>query len=221
MRKFRKRTLWIAVAIEFVLAIALILICTQVKDPWTKVIIVLLAIDFILLTITVQMASYQTFRYKPKPANYPKKSYKGDAFDSLKPKLKKLGYQERKTPYGSSFLKVSGEVAYKCVIVDDPLKYFNHEPEQESSKPNKALEACTRFVGVEVFHHIDEENVIKLPDFSLQGKNIYYTALLYQEDNLFICLNYIDPEEPFKEAFHHLLDQLEFVEIEETNQENK
>lgn len=218
MKKLKKRTLWIATAVEFVLAIALIFVCTVVKDPWTKVIIVLIAVVFIALTITVQMASYQTFRYKPKPVNYPRKSYTGD-FASLKPKLKKLGYQERKTPYGSSFLKVFGNVAYKCVLVEDSLKYFTQEPQEDTGKPNKELESCTHFVGVEIFHHIEEENVAKLPDFTLQGKNIYYTALLYQENQLFLCLNYMEPQEPFKEAFERLLSQLELTEYKEQDKE--
>lgn len=223
MKKIKTRTLWISIAIAFILAIGLIVACTQVKGNWTKVIIVLLAVDFIYLTLAVQMASYKTFRYKAKPVKYPTKDFEGD-FDLLRTNLLKKNYKERKTPYGSSFLKVIGDTAYKCVLVEHTDKYFNQEPEEQVSSTNRDLEKCTKFIGMEIFYNIDEANLIKLPDFSLCGKNIYYTALLYQENRLFKCLNYIEPKDGFKEGFDTLLQHIGLTEkdidsiVEETKE---
>lgn len=211
MRKIKTRTLWITIAVAFLLAIGLIIACTQVTGNWTKVIIVLLAVDFIYLTIAVQMASYKTFRYKAKPIKYPTKDFEGD-FDRLRTNLLKNGYKERKTPYGGSFLRVIGDTAYKCVLVEHTDKYFNQEPEDQVSPANKDLERCKKFIGLEIFYNIDEINLRKLPDFSLCGKNIYYTALLYQENRLFKCLNYIEPEDGFKDGFDALLQHIEITE---------
>lgn len=212
MRRIKTRTLWITIAVAFLLAIGLIVACTQAKGNWTKVIIVLLAVDFIYLTVAVQMASYKTFRYRAKPVKYPTKDFEGD-FDRIRGNLQKKGYKERKTPYGGSFLKVIGDTAYKCVLVEHTDKYFNQEQEEQTSPVNRDLEKCTRFIGLEIFYNIDEANLVKLPDFSLSGKNIYYTALLYQENRLFKCLNYVEPQDGFKEGFDTLLQHIEIKEI--------
>ena len=187
MRKLSKKTNWILVGVLFLFAMLLIALCTFAEGNWPKVLMVFLAIDFIVLTILVQWASFQTFRFKAKPINYPTKDFAG-SFEELENNLKKVGFEQRKEAYGKSFLKIDGTNAYKCSIVVDVEKYFNPSEEKEQSKPNKALEKCTKFIGFDIFHHIDENNLVKLPDFSLQGNNIFYTALLYQEENLFKCL---------------------------------
>ncbi len=212
MRRLNKKVLWITVAIAFIIAIGLICICPFTKDGWTKIVIVLLAIDFIFLTIAVQAASFQTFRYKEKKENYPTKEYRGN-FNIFYQTLKDLNYKERKTNYGSSFLKIKKDIAYKCVLVEDYAAYFEPQEEQKSES-NSKLEQCKIFVGLEIFKSIDEKNVMKLPDFTLKGKNIYYTALLKQEDKL-ICLNYSEPEDRFKEAFYEMLSELKIEEIKE------
>jgi len=219
MKKLSKKTTWILVGVLFLLAILLIILCTYAEGNWPKVLMVLLAIDFIVLTILVQWASFQTFRYKAKPNNYPVKDYIG-SFDSLEGNLKNKGFKERKEAYGKSYLKIEGAVAYKCALVLDVDKYFNPEEVKEEANPNKELEKCSKFIGLEIFHHIDEVNLPKLPDFSLQGNNIFYTALLYQENDLFKCLNYIEPNEGFKEYYDKLIDGLDLKELNEIKDEN-
>lgn len=214
MRKINTKVLWISIAIAFVIAIGLILLCSQVDGKWTKVIIVFLAIDFIYLTIAIQAASFKTFSYKAKKEVYPTKDYNG-SYDGIYNTLKSLGFKERKTPYGFSFLKIDGTTAYKCVLVDDYDIYFNPKEVDETNKPNKDLEKCKVFVGVELFKEINEENLPKLQDFSFQGNNIYYTCLLYQENDLFKCLNYVEPNKEFKEAFDKLLADINIFEIAE------
>lgn len=219
MKKINTKFLWISVAIAFVIAIILILLCSQVDGKWTKVVIVFLAIDFIYLTIAIQAASFKTFSYKAKKEIFVTKDYNGN-YNDIYSTLKKLGFKERKTSYGSSFLKIDGLTAYKCVLVDDYEIYFNPDKVDETNKPNKDLEKCKVFVGVEVFKEINEENLPKLEDFSFQGNNIYYTCLLYQDNNLFKCLNYIEPNLEFKQAFEKLLADINIFEAvnEEINE---
>lgn len=218
MRKINTKVLWISVAVAFVLAIGLILLCSQVDEKWNKLVIVLLAIDFIYLTIAIQVASFKTFSYKAKKEIYPTKDYNG-SYDDIYNKLKDLGYKERKTHYGYSFLKIDGTNAYKCVLVNDYDKYFNENKSDESNKPNKDLEKCKVFVGLELFKSIDEANLAKLQDFSFQGNNIYYTCLLFQDKNLFKCLNYVEPNIAFKEAFNKLLSDINITELIEDDNE--
>lgn len=215
MRKLSKKALWIILAIAFVLAIFLVFLCTIAEGAWLYVILVFLAIDFIFLTIGVQAASFQTFKYNPKKRKFNTIDYNGDYYN-LRALLKKNSYKERKTDYGFSFIKVYNEFALKCVLVDDYDNYFNQASNQEeSSSGNSELDKCSKFVGIEIFKEIDEANIDKLPDFSLQGKNIYYTALLNQEDNLLKCLNYVEPNEEFKEGYNKI-----FIDLEITKKEN-
>lgn len=218
MRKLSKKTIWILVGVLFLLAILLIILCTFAEGNWPKVLMVLLAIDFIALTILVQWASFQTFRFKAKPINYPTKDYIG-SFEALEGNLKNTGFKERKEAYGKSYLKIEGAIAYKCSLILDVEKYFNPE-EQPASQPNKDLEKCSKFIGLEIFHHIDEANLAKLPDFSIQGNNLFYTALLYQENDLFKCLNYVEPNGGFKEGFNKLIEGLALKEYIEEKEEN-
>lgn len=216
MKKLSKKTLWIIVTVLFLLAILLIVLCSIASGIWPKVLMVLLGIDFILLTILIQRAAFISFRYKPK-YNYVTKDYKGD-FSLLETNLKNNKFKPRNEVYGKSFLLVLGTVAYKCNIVLNYEKYFNQPINDESnSTPNKDLEKCDRFIGIEIFKEIDEANLAKLPDFSLQGKNIYYTALLYQDNDLFKCLNYVEPNEDFNDAFNNLF---EFLGLTEYNNED-
>lgn len=212
MKKISTKALWISVAIAFVLAIVLIVLCSYANDKWNKVIIVLLAIDFIYLTLAIQAASFKTFKYKAKKIVYDQKDYTGK-YDNIYNLLKSKGYKQRKANYGYSFLKIEGATAYKCVLVDDYNAYFNQPESGEYNKPNKDLEKCKVFVGVELFKEIDETNLEKLTDFSFQGNRIYYTCLLYQENDSFKCLNYVEATSEFKQAFDQLLDDIDIKEV--------
>lgn len=212
-RKLSKKSLWIILAVAFVLAILLVYLCTLANGAWLYVILVLLAIDFIFLTIGVQAASFQTFKYNPKKRKFNTRDYNGDYY-KLRTLLKNNKYKERKTPYGYSYIKVNGEFALKCVLVDDFDKYFNQSSNlEEESNTNNELDKCSKFIGLEIFKEIDEINIDKLPDFSLQGKNIYYTALLNQENNLLKCLNFVEPNDEFKEGYDKLFLDLEITII--------
>ncbi|MDE6047078.1 MAG: hypothetical protein K2F56_00460 [Anaeroplasmataceae bacterium] len=200
MRNIKARYIWISVAVSFLIAVGLIIGVTQTKGAWTQVFIVLIAIVFIYMTIAIQMASAKSFRYKPKPKNYPTKTYLYPTED-MDENLKKKGYKPRVTPYGISYLKVSDTNAFKIVLVRNCEKYFNQEEEQNNtSSPNKSLEKCKKFIGFEIFYDYDEDTLRKLPDFNLQGNNVYYSGL-YIEDNKIICPNYIEPTEDFSELY--------------------
>nr|MDE6660930.1 hypothetical protein [Anaeroplasmataceae bacterium] len=181
MRNIKARYLWISVGVSFLMAVGLILGVTQTTGVWTKVFIVLIAIVFIYMTIAIQIASVKSFRYKPKPKNYPTISYEYPTLD-MDENLKKKGYKPRVTPYGISYLKVEGTNAYKIVLVRNCEKYFNQEDNQENTaSPNKSLEKCKKFIGFEIFYDYDEDTLRKLPDFNLQGNNVYYSGLYIQD----------------------------------------
>jgi len=171
---------------------------------------VLIVISFVILTFSIQAASFKMFS-KPKKMNYVTKDFKGD-YEALPLLLKKANFKERKTEYGPSYLKVSGTTAYKCVIVKDVEAYFNPKEEDPNYQGNKDLDKCDKFIGVEIFSMISESDLPKLADFSMMGNRVYYTALLYQGDGLFKCLNYKEPTEAFSEGLKSILNDLQIEE---------
>lgn len=215
MKRLSKKTLWIIALILFIIAVGLIFLCTIVKDPWNKIIIILMTVDFILMTFVVQYASFQSFKAKSKKINYPRKEFSSN-YTIMHDSLSKLGAKRRKTSFGESFLLIKDKTAYKISFVDDYIAYFDttEEENESNSKPNKELDSCNKFIGLEIFRDIDEKNLVKLPDFSLQGEKIYYTALLYQYDDVFVCLNYLEPNEGFKDLISYLFELLKLEEIE-------
>ncbi|MDE5714952.1 MAG: hypothetical protein K2I42_02360 [Anaeroplasmataceae bacterium] len=215
MRNIKARYIWISVAVAFLAAIGLIIGVTYTKGNMTTFVIVLIAIVFIYMTIAIQIASAKTFRYKAKKIVYPKRNYSFSVedFDSL---LKQKGYKPRTTPYGMSYLRVDALNAYKVVLIKNAQKYFNPEENEQASSPNKSLEKCQKFIGFEIFLDYDEETLNKLPDFNIQGNNIYYSGLYKQEKQL-CCPNYIEPKEEFINLYQSILEDLELKTIEEQN----
>lgn len=212
MGKMKLRTLWISVGISFLIAVGLILGVTQTKGALTTVFIVLIAIVFIYMTIAIQIASTKTFRYKAKPIKYPSKSYKFNK-ESVDLNLKKSGYKLRNANYGQNYLKIDKENAYKVVIVRNNENYFNQEAE-EVKKPNNDLAKCKKFIGIEIFLDYNEETLKRLPDFCLQGENVYYAGLYYKEDKReLICPNYVEPIGVFEELLNNINKDLNLEEI--------
>ncbi len=208
MKNIKARYIWISVGISFLAAAGLIVGVTFTKGAWTKVCIVLIAILFIYMTIAIQMASVKTFRYKAKPKKYPTITYLIPSCD-LDELVKKKGYKARIEPYGASYLKIDQTNAYKVVLIRNCEKYFHPEEEKTTNSPvNKSLEKCTKFIGFEIFLDYDEDALRKLPDFNLQGNNVYYSGL-YVEDGRLICPNYIESTEAFAPLYEQLLEDLE------------
>lgn len=222
MRKINTKILWLIVAICFVIAVGLIVGVTYTTGVWTNVLIVLLAICFIVMTIAVQMASTQTFRYRAKPPKYITKTYTC-SLETLEERLKKEGYQPRKVPYGTSYLKIAPPLALKAVIVEDSEAYFRFSEESSGSEeaPNPRLKKCSRFIGTEIFLHPNEEALKKLPDFCIQGENIYYSSYKTDENGNLVCPNFIEPTPNFKEALDVLLENLGLKEEKKDEQVQK
>ena len=210
MKNIKAKYLWLGVAGLFVIAVGLIVGCSYADKTLNKILIVFLAIDFIALTILIQMASFKSFRYKPKLAKLPNRSYSGDI---KKENLKAKGFKERETEFGYSYLKIDGERAFKLNIVNNNEAYFNPQA-MDSSKPNKALDKCNRLIGIELFLNPTDEVINKLPDFSMQGDRLYYTALIHK-DNIYKCVNYLEPNERFSEDYAKLIELLGLEEVSE------
>lgn len=212
MMNIKARTLWIITLIELLAGIGLILACIYSSEVVNKIMIVLMALDFLILAFTIQLASYKTFRFKARKKEYVTKEYTNDS--DLFDKLNGLGFEYRERAYGKSYLKIEDDKAFKVVLVTDPVGYFKHE-DNEDVKPNKKLDSCKTFTAIEIF--INSNDVIreKLPDFTIQVEKIYYTALEKIDDNKYLCHNYEEPNENHKDDLNHLLEMLDFKEIKE------
>ena len=103
--KIKTKYLWISVLICFLLAVGLIIGVTFLQEPWTTVVIVILAIVFIYMTVAIQVASTRSFKYKPKKQNYITKEFTLKSDDIAKT-IKNNGYKARTVSYGVSYIKI-------------------------------------------------------------------------------------------------------------------
>ena len=205
MKKLSAKVLWLIALALIAVGAILIFVCSKVPNEWTKTIIVVIAIDFILATFVIQAASFKSFKYKAKN-NYPTLEYNGN-YDEFKKLLLDNKFNEDKHSYGSSFLKIEGDDALKVTLIDDINSYYNHEEEGEKRKPNKDLDKCKRFIDLEIFREIGEYED-RLPDFTIQGKNVYFTALLNMGNNELKCFNYLEPEQEFLDGYNKIFEYL-------------
>ena len=214
MNKIKVKYLWILIAILFVIGCLLVFTVTLTEGFWTDVFIVLIAIDFIVMTLAIQVASSKTFKYKRKEMVYPQKEYSFSK--GIEVTLKKQGYKLREFPYGNSYLKIVNQTAYKVVFVKDYEKYFAAGEEESTGSSNKDLAKCTKFIGFELFLKYDEETLKKLVDFCMQGEKIYYAGFYY-ENNVLVCPNYIEPNEGFSSIIDVMYKDLNMKEKEDVD----
>lgn len=219
MKNIKLKYVWLSIAISFILSCVFVYLCSITEGALLTFIIVLLVITFIYMTVAVQYAGAKSFKYKPKKIIYPTINYECE-LDKLEETLKKAGFKERKAPYGLSYLKIKNKVAYKVVLVKDEDKYFNQEEDNQDAPVNKELEKCTKFMGFELFLNISEQYLYRLPDFSIQGKNVYYTAFYNSKENELTCLNYVEANEDYKEAYNNLINDLNLKEIKHEENNN-
>lgn len=212
MKKIKLRYIWLIIVILIALAFLIVYGCTQTSGNLNTFMIVLLAIDFLVLTGLVQYAGMRSFRYNPKK-HYKTLTVKTDV-NNIRNNLKKLKYDEKKFLYGYNYLIIDGENALKVTIINDSKEYFEPTDKTES-KPRHELDKCKRFIDFEIFLDLNDEYKDRLSDFSLQGKNIYFTAFSYNKDeDILKCDNYVKPDSEFEPAYQKLFNDLGFKKVE-------
>ncbi|MCR4898485.1 MAG: hypothetical protein K5892_04580 [Acholeplasmatales bacterium] len=212
MKNIKARTVWLIFLIEIIVCIGLLFGAIYSSDGLNKVMVVLIGIDFILITFTIQAATYKSFKNKAIKNSYVEKIFINDS--DLYEMVNKNKFEDRNRYYGKSYLKIDNDNAYKVTIITDPEGYFNAKDEGNDSKLNKRLNKCKRFMGVEIFLNSNEELKEKIKDFTIQGEKVYYTALLKVDDNIYKCFNYEEPSVNHKENFDYLFDLLGFKKSE-------
>ena len=208
MNNIKARYIWIVFLIEIIVCVGLLFGAIYSDGGLNKVMVVFIGVDFILITFTIQAASYKTFKTKAEKRLYIEKIFVNDL--DLYDVINKNDFLDRNRTYGKSYLKIIDDNAYKVTIITDPLGYFNDTNEENDSKLHKRLNQCKRFIGVEIFLNSNDKLLSKLKDFTIQGEKVYYTALLKIDDNLYKCFNYEEPTENHKENFDYLFDLLGF-----------
>ncbi len=216
MRKLSRKALIIAILITLVLGVVLIYATTKVPENLNKVFLVITIIDFIALTFLVQALGFKSF--KPKKKHYPTKDYQSSyEFNELGRVLTDNKFKMTKRSYGNSYLLIDGKTAVKITLIEDFDTYFDNEENKDNVPANKELDKCEKFIGIEIFKEINEANLDKLPLFTIQGKNVYFTALLYQENKKYACLNYELPNEDFINSYEKALKILNITEEDDLN----
>ena len=218
MKKIKARYLWIITGILFLIAIGLIIAVQYTKDTLNKVCLVSLVVTFILITILIQVASIKSFSAK-RYIKYIEKEYKKEIED-IEDNLLKLKYKLTNRSFGRTYLLIKNKIAYKVSFVDSSINYFSNSGEDDV-KPNKELDSCKAFIGIEIFNEIDEANFNKLKEFTIQTKNIYYTSVVKMDNDNYKCLNYEEPNENHKEAYDNLFNDLGFKIVDNETVESK
>jgi hypothetical protein len=210
MKNIKARYLWIAAGVFLLIAIGLIFAVQYAKGFLNSFCLVSLIISFILVTILIQYASFKSFSAK-RNIKYDEKEYK-TTNDNIEDNLIEKGYKMSNRPFGRSYLLIDNKKAYKVSIIDSSEAYFN-DTMDDNYEPNKELDKCKSFVGIEIFNQIDENNYNKLKEFTIQTSNIYYTSVVKEENGNYKCLNYEAPKENHKESYEKLFNDICLEEL--------
>jgi len=206
MLNFKARTYWLISLILFILTIGFVILCIYSPTGSNTVFIVLMTIDLILMTFAIQIAIQKSIKYKPKPITYIEKKYESSIdFDEA---LKENGFELRNRHIGRSYIKIENKNAYKVVIINDSDKYFDNVEEEKDEKLASKLDNCNSFTGLEIFINPNDEIKEKIVDFSIQGGRVYYTAIMKNNTDEYICKNYIEPVDKQALNYNKLLNIL-------------
>lgn len=215
-KNVKAKTLWILSIVMFLAVIGLIIATLFTKEPYNKILIGVTVVMFLMITLTVQSASFKTFSGKTKKKNYTKKEFETSTTDIIK-RLEDMGFKKRERRYGYSFIKVEKPNAFKVNVVTDIEAYLNvdpkESPEQDDPETAKKLDQCDRMIGFEMFDIVTEEYLSKIADFTIQAGNIYYTAFVKKENGNYLCLNYEAANENHLRNYDRLLEMLDMKEI--------
>lgn len=182
----------------------------------TTIPIIFLVVDFLIMSVALQICISRTFKYKPKPRKFTTKEYSLESFDQLSTTLKKQGFKESHNDFGLGYIKIIDKVAYKVVLIKDYEKYFNQDPNKKTGNPTPGIEKCTKFIGFEFFNSNEDVIVDKVVDFTFQGENVYYAGFYYDEaEKKLIEANYLEPNEHHLQNYNYLKTILALNNIEE------
>lgn len=207
----KARTYWLISLVLFLLAIGFVLLCIYTPTGSNTVFIVLMTIDLILMTFAIQVAIQKSIKYKPKPMQFDEIEYKQiKDFDEA---LKSNGFTLRNRHIGRSYIKIDGNDAFKVVLISDSSKYFDKVEEPKDEELAEKLDKCDSFTGLEIFINPNDEIKEKIIDFSIETDKLYYTAIMRNDNDEYICKNYIKPNKNHKENVSKLLELLGLEEI--------
>lgn len=209
LKGIKARTLWIITAVIFLLVIGLVILLPFIGSEYSSLVLTFMIIGFVLLTILIQWASFKSFKYKPKKEPTTPIIFTTEL--NIEEVLLKNKYKVRNRGYGISYLKIDRPNAFKITIVKNSEAYFNPD-DKEVAEGDKELDKCDRMLAFEIFLDYKEEDIIKMCDYSIQGKNIYYTAFYLNSNNEYVCPNYKAPEEVHKINYNRIIKELGFVE---------
>lgn len=213
MKNIKARYLWLIVLALLLVAVGLIIWIVNAPSGMNNVLTVILVILFIIITFLVQYATFRSYNAKNKQKiKYDTKTY--ETTMDLSEALKNRDFKRKDRHYGDSYIKIDGDVAYKVVLINDINAYYDHESDQ-NYEADKRLDSCKQMIGIEIFNEVSKEALDRIPDYSFEIDKVYYTALVAKEDNKYICLNYINPNDAHKEYVDNLIDALGLKEINE------
>lgn len=203
MFRLKARYYWIISIILLALAAGSILGIIFGDSSLNKFLTFFLTVDLILFTIIFQISIQKSIKFKERKKNYIVKTFK--VTKNIEATLEENKFRFRERDYGKSYIKIIDKVAYKVVLINNVDGYFNAENEDDNdSEFTKRLNNCHKFISLELFDNINQELQKRIIDFTIQIEKLYITALVKNDSDDYVCLNYEIPNENHKENVEKL-----------------
>ncbi|MFI3307743.1 MAG: hypothetical protein R3Y21_04170 [Mycoplasmatota bacterium] len=216
-KNFSKKKIGVIIFIDLLVAISFTLLYVFVEGIPQTAFIIVCSITLILLMMLINELTSRIVMAQMKKKNHNPKTYELENFDSIITSLKEQNAEITKYYFGTNYLFVKGENAYRVCVVEDNNLYFNRQT-NEKNKPNKKLEKCKRFYGLEIFKNPTDDIISKIELFTFQSDNVCYSGYYYKaEDKQLIQALYEEPLECHKENYNFIIDLLGAKEIKEEN----
>lgn len=199
LKNIKARYLWITFAVCVVICGIVVYLTTFLNNKTATLII--LMILFIFTGTVFEVAISKSFMNKAIKKEYHEVTHEIVLYDDMVKSLRDNAFNSHKMSYGTSFIKIIDDVAYKVIFINDVNKYKEPLESDKNGTKTKGLDDCKRFIGFEIFFDYDEDILDKMRDFSFCGEKVYYEGF-YVTDNSLIEPNHVEPLEEFIDNYN-------------------
>lgn len=213
LKNIKARYLWIAFAISVIICGLLIFLCIKINNK--NISLVILIISFLISGFIFQEAIAKSMIVKTKKKIYNPKKLLYDGMDKGVEELRKNAFNSTKFSYGTSFIKIKDNIAYKVLFVKN-LNNYNNPTDDDKNKPvTKGIDNCSKMINIEIFFDYDNELESKIGEFSFVTTKLLFKGF-YVKDNELIDPDFKEIEEEFINYYNWFIDLLG-IKYEEEN----
>ena len=201
MKKLFKnlKFLWSLVVFFFLLGVFSIVLLAKIQSGATPL-IMLMIVSFILMSVSLQVATVYTLRKKRKVAKKNLMTCSPYDWTTFRKNLLNSDFKEYKTAFGFIYIKIIKKVAYRISAVNDTVKYFDSSNDE---KIDVDFSKCKKLIGFEVFKDPNNEQKEVITRINIGTDSLYYRGL-YIEEKTITCPDVIVADNNIKEEVKFL-----------------